>query len=41
MGKWLVQSFVAALTAMVFIFIIKSVSTKYNIPILKNISEGI
>lgn len=41
MGKWLVQSFVAALTAMVFIYIIKFASTKYNIPVIKDISQGI
>jgi hypothetical protein len=41
MFKWLSQSFFAALTAMVFIYIIKSVSVKYNVPVLKNVSEGI
>lgn len=41
MGKWVIQSLVAALTAMVFIYIIKTVAIKYQVPVLKNISEGI
>lgn len=41
MVRWIVQSLVTTLTAMVFIYIIKYFSIKYDLPILKNLSQGI
>ena len=41
MTRWIGQAFVSAFIAMVFIYIIKKVSTTYSIPVLRTISEGV
>lgn len=40
-AKWLVNLFVTVFMTMVVIYIIKKVSSKYNIPVVKTISEGV
>ncbi|WP_431806294.1 hypothetical protein [Bacillus pumilus] len=39
--KWLVNLFVTVFFTMVIMFIIKKASTKYNIPVVSTISNGI
>jgi hypothetical protein len=40
-ARWIGQSFMAAFIAMVFIYIIKKVALRYEIPIVKEIAEGV
>lgn len=39
--KWTVNMFVTVFITMVFIYIIKKVSNKYNIPVVKNIANEV
>lgn len=39
--KWWCNQFITVFITMVFIYIIKTVSVKYNVPIVKNVSENI
>jgi len=39
--SWLISTFVSTLVTMVFIYLIKKGSEKWNIPIVKTVSEGI
>lgn len=39
--KWLINMFVTVFITMIFIYIIKKVSAKYNIPLVKQIAEEV
>lgn len=36
-----VQTFVSTFITMVMIYLIKAVATKYNIPVVKTVAEGV
>lgn len=39
--RWIVNTFIQVFITMVFIYIIKKVSAKYNIPVVKQIAEEV
>lgn len=39
--SWWISMFINVFITMVFIYIIKKVSVKYNIPVVKNISQEV
>ncbi|MCU5087560.1 hypothetical protein OCA23_30325 [Bacillus cereus] len=39
--KWWVNMFITTFVTMFFIYLIKKASTKYNVPFVKTVSEGI
>jgi hypothetical protein len=41
MAKYVVHLFITTLLTMVMIYIIKKAASKYNVPVVKTIAEGV
>lgn len=40
-GKWFLNTIATVIVTMIFIYFIKKISQKYEVPVLKQVSEGI